>query len=169
MGIINELRYVSLGELEDPDDYRPNSFLSFNVDNGKKGNRVEEMVVFREKIAPGDQIPLHKHSIEEVMMIDEGVIEVRLGDKKEVVSAGSIIFIPAFELHGFKNAGDSFARITAVFPSRHVDIFYKERNPLPGTEDDAPQPPVRIDIRALSEGRGEQAVEIISDTAFKGS
>ena len=167
MGIISNFNYVSLGDLEDPDDYRPNSFLSFNVDSGEGEKRVEQMVVFRERIAPGDQIPLHKHSIEEVMMIDEGTIKVRLGTQEQEVQAGSVIFIPAHELHGFQNTGESMARITAVFPSRFVDIFYKERNPLPGTENEAPQPPVRIDIRALSEGNVEEAVEIISKSEFK--
>jgi hypothetical protein len=29
-------------------------------------------------------------------------------------------------------------------------VPYLERNPAPGTEDDAPQPPFTIDVRALS-------------------
>ena len=167
MAILTNFHYVSVGDLEDPDDYRPNSFLSFNVDPGEEGNRVEQMVVFREKIAPGDCIPLHKHTMEEIMFVDEGELEAQLGDKKQVVKAGGIIFIAARELHGFKNAGDSVARISAVFPSRIVDIHYSERNPAPGTDNDAIQPPVRIDIRAVAEGRLEEAVEPISPKEFE--
>ncbi|WP_224490613.1 cupin domain-containing protein [Robertkochia flava] len=166
MAVIHNFKYVSVADLDDPDDYRPDSYLSFSTDPGKEGERVENMVVFREKIAPGDQIPLHMHTSEEVMMVDKGTIEARLGNKKQIVQQGGVIFIGAKQAHGFKNVGDVPARISAVFPSRYVDIFYLERNPAPGTEAQNPQPPVRIDIRALSDGNPEQAIEVIPESLF---
>lgn len=167
MSVISDFNFVSLGSLEDPDDYRPDSYISFNVDPGENGKRVEQMVVFRERIAPGDQIPLHRHTMEEVMMVDKGVIQARIGENEHTAMEGSVIFIPGFTLHGFKNIGTESAQITAVFPSRHVDICYEGRNPAPGTENDAPQPPVNIDVRALAEGELENAVEEVSKDRFE--
>lgn len=167
MAIINDFSFMSLASLEDPDDYRPDSYISLNVDPGENGKRVEQMVVFREKIAPGDQIPLHRHTMEEIMMVDKGALQVSLGENKYTAKAGSVIFIPGLELHGFKNMGSEHAQITAVFPSRYVDICYEGRNPAPGTENDAPQPPVNIDVRALAEGDLDNAVEEISKDRFQ--
>jgi len=36
----------------------------------------------------------------------------------------------------------------AVFPSHRLPIQYLERNPAPGTEGNAPQPPITYDMRA---------------------
>jgi hypothetical protein len=128
------------------------------VDPRSDGPFVEGMTVLAEEIAPGDRIPLHEHTVDELFFIDSGTGEITLGDDVQRVSAGAIAFIPAGVVHGTRNVGDEPLRIHAVFPTGRITIRYHGRNPAPGTEGDAPQPPVEIDVRAWVEGRVDEAV-----------
>ncbi|WP_224482910.1 cupin domain-containing protein [Robertkochia aurantiaca] len=167
MAIVDKFNYVPLSELEDPDDFRPKSKLALITDPGDAENgHVADMVVFQEQIAPGDSIPLHKHTIEEVMVVVQGQLEVRLGSIKKTAEKGAVIFIPAKTAHGFKNTGSDPAQITAVFPSHNVDIRYLERNPAPGTEKNFPGAPVSIDVREFVHGNMAEAVKPLSPEAF---
>ena len=168
MAIVEVWKYVPLAMEDDPDDYRPDSKLAFIIDPAKSAEDfVQGITVFDEKIAPGDRIPLHQHTIEEVLFVDEGRVEVRLGAECRLVTPRAVVFIPAGVAHGFRNVGETVARIHAVFPAREITVRYLERNPAPGTEGDDPQPPVAFDIRELVEGNPENAVRRLSDADFR--
>lgn len=168
MAIVESWEYTPLDSYDDPDDYRPNSELALVIDPAQTADRfVKGLTVFKERIAPGDRIPLHQHTLEEVFFLDEGHLEVTLGEERREISPGAIVFIPSKVPHGFKNAGETVARIHAVFPSRKVDIRYLERNPVPGTEGDDPGPPLEYDVREVLEGDPEQAIHVVSEEAFE--
>lgn len=159
MGIVETREYRSLAEFDDPDDYRPDSELAISIDPSDAGrDHTKNLTVFHERIAPGDRIPLHVHTVEEVFFVDEGTVEAFLGDQQKTVEAGAVVFIAAGLAHGFRNVGDGVARVHAVFPSEEISIEYLERNPAPGTEGDDPAPPVAIDVRELLEGNPEKAM-----------
>ncbi len=159
MGIVENWEYMPLATEEDPDDYRPDSKLAIVIDpSDSAGKYVKGLTVFKEKIAAGDQIPLHQHTVEEVLFVDKGEVEVQLDQERRVISPGTIVFIPAGVAHGFKNVGEQVARIHAVFPESEISIRYLERNPAPGTEGDDPQPPIAFNVRELLEGNPENAV-----------
>lgn len=167
MAIVREWGYTSLAEFDDPDDYRPNSELAIVIDPDRPtGGVVRELTVFHERIGPGDRIPLHQHTIEEVFFLDSGTIEVTLGEGRETIEPGAVVFIPAGVAHGFRNVGEGIARIHAVFPSPEITIRYLERNPAPGTEGDDPGPPLAFNVRQLLEGDPESAVRPLSAEDF---
>ncbi|MCI0352171.1 MAG: cupin domain-containing protein, partial [Acidobacteriales bacterium] len=125
MSIIENREYRRLAFEDDPDDYRPNSELALVIDPALPvGDFVMGLTVFCERIAPGDRIPLHEHTIEEVAFLDEGSIEVTLGRERRVAAPGAIVFIPSATAHGFRNVGESVAQIHAVFPAREISIRY---------------------------------------------
>jgi quercetin dioxygenase-like cupin family protein len=164
MAVVHDLRFQPLADEGDPDDWRPNSRLALVVDPRRADGRfVDRMAVFVEEVAPGDRIPLHEHVEDEVFFVDAGTGEITLGGDVQPVGPGSIVFIPARVVHGTRNLGDEPLRIHAAFPSATVTIRYHARNPAPGTEGDPPQAPVAIDVRALVEGRAEEAVRPIDD------
>ena len=103
-----------------------------------------------EEIAPGDRIPLHTHPLHEVLIVDDGVPEITLGDEIRTIGPGTVVFIPAGTPHRTRNASDQPVRVHAMFPSEVITIEYLERNPAPGTEDEPPQPPAALDVRALA-------------------
>jgi quercetin dioxygenase-like cupin family protein len=130
-----------LDDASDPDDWRPNSRLAFVA------HERADMAVIVEEIAPGDAIPLHRHRIDETILYEAGDAEVRIDKDEHSVHAGDIVIVPAGAAHGTRNVGEGVVRLRAVFPSHRIDIEYLERNPAPGTEADAPQPPAVFDAR----------------------
>src|SRR5690242_18957345 len=97
MRVHRDLVFQPLTNPADPDDWRPNSELAFAVDE------TADMLVFAERLAPGDEIPLHRHRIDEAVFYLAGVAEVRVGDETHEVRAGDIVFIPAGAPHGARN------------------------------------------------------------------
>lgn len=133
----------------DPDDYRPRSVFAVLADPvSADGSYARNLSVILERIAPGDGIPLHRHPIEEAIVVESGTVEVRLGRQTEIVTARSVIFVPVGVPHGARNVGADDVVYTAFFPSVEIEIEYLERNPAPGTEGDPPQPAVVYDARA---------------------
>jgi quercetin dioxygenase-like cupin family protein len=139
MALHRELEFNTLDDGSDPDDWRPGSLLALVADPDAN------LAVIAEKIGVGDAVPLHRHTIDEVVIYLSGEVEVRLGDETHAVRAGDIIVIPAGVEHSQRNSGDTVAEIRAVFPSARLGVEYLERNPAPGTEGDPPQPPFVID------------------------
>jgi hypothetical protein len=64
MAIVENWEYTPLAMEDDPDDYRPDSKLALIIDPAKSPEGfVQGLTVFDERIAPGDRIPLHQHTI----------------------------------------------------------------------------------------------------------
>jgi quercetin dioxygenase-like cupin family protein len=122
----------------DPDDHRPNTRWALLVDPGGPDGRVEDFAVIRERIAPGDRIPVHVHRVDELVIVHgDGVY--RLGEEERPVSDGAVVFIPAGVPHGLSNPGPEPLPLEGIFATTQVWMRYLERNPAPGTEDDAPR------------------------------
>lgn len=119
---------------DDPDDYRPTSSWSLQVDP----ERRTDLSVIRESIGVGDRIPRHWHDIDEVVLYEAGHARVFLDGLETEVHAGASVFIPAGSVHGAVNIGDEPVHIRAVYPSTVVRMDLVERNPMPGTEDQLP-------------------------------
>jgi len=141
VGVVDPLELQPLADPADPDDWRPKSRWALASDPRAS------LAVIAEEIAPGDRIPLHRHTIDEVLLFQSGRAEVRIGEETFVVGAGSIAFVPAGEPHGTTNVGNEPVGLQAVFPSHAIDIEYLERNPAPGTEGEPPRPPITYDLR----------------------
>ncbi len=90
-------------------------------DMSAKSTRVGEVrQVFRDRTATLDELELHittlqpgmtphephKHPDEEVVIIREGTVETFLGDRKQVVGPGSVIFQAANQMHTIRNVGN---------------------------------------------------------------
>ena len=74
MAIITEREYRPLVDEGDPDDYRPNSSIAMVLDPASAdGAYVNGLMVLFERMAPGDRIPVHIHTIEELIIIDAGI------------------------------------------------------------------------------------------------
>lgn len=121
----------------DPDDHRPRTTWRLAVDPGTEG-RTAALSFLEERCAVGDRIPLHRHDVDEVVIVVGGVGAYTLDGETQDVEEGDVVFIPAGAAHGTVNRGDDVLHLHAVFPSRKVRMEMLERNPAPGTEHDAP-------------------------------
>jgi quercetin dioxygenase-like cupin family protein len=141
VGLHRDFDLQPLTDPGDPDDWRPNSIWTLVAEESA------DVAVIIEEIGVGDAIPLHRHQIDEVLLYEAGDAEVRVDDETYRVQAGDIVIVPAGAAHGTRNVGSDKVSLRAVFPSHRIDMTYLERNPAPGTEDDAPRPGVVWDIR----------------------
>lgn len=140
---------------EDADDYRPNSRWSLITD---PSGAVDDVAVIYEDVAPGDRIPLHRHRVNEVVLIVSGEAEVTLDEEVVRPAPGSTVFIPAGTAHGHRNVGTNVLQIIAIFPAVIVDMEMLERNPAPGTEDEEPQHTI-YDLRSGAFWAAEESPE----------
>ena len=149
MAIVANPALTPLAEAGDVDDHRVGSTWSGPlVDPVSSEPYVRDLCVILERIAPGEAIPLHRHGIDEAIVVESGDVELRLGEETRIVGGRSVAFFPAGVAHGARNVGSDDVIYTAFFPSAAIDIEYLERNPAPGTEGDPPQPPVVYDARS---------------------
>ena len=73
---------------------------------------------------PGAGAPLHTHTVDELMVIIEGTLEVRVGDDTIVVEKDHTLVIPPGLAHGFKVVGDHPAQLLVFFPT--LDPYSEE-------------------------------------------
>jgi len=52
----------------------------------------------------------HQHAHAEMVMIQEGTLEITIVGKTTVAGAGSVVYVAPNEMHGWKNAGTTRAR-----------------------------------------------------------
>jgi quercetin dioxygenase-like cupin family protein len=149
MAILRGLRYRSVSDWGDPDDFRPTSRLALAADPGDESGQVHALSLIFEVVGPGDVGALHRHPTDEAIFIDDGELEVRIGDRVERIGPEEVAFVPRNVPHGWKNVGTTELRLRAVFPSDVLAIEMLERTPAPGTEGDNPQPPSWIDVRSV--------------------
>lgn len=124
----------------DPDDHRPETRWRLVVDpaGDGAGRPVAGLAFLEERCAVGARIPLHRHDVDEVVVIVDGSGTYRLDGEEVTVGPGDVVFIPAGSAHGTVNTGPKPLHLHAVFPARQVVMEMLERNPAPGTEGAAP-------------------------------
>ena len=87
----------------------------------------------RHPVAPGATAPLHKHTIEETMLVLEGTVWVRIGDERYTVGPQHTVIIPAEITHAWGNSGPDVAKLLWAFggPDPFQDSTYLEGTPPP--------------------------------------
>ena len=66
---------------------------------------------------PGTGAPLHTHTIDELIVIIDGTLEVRIDGETHLVEKDHTLVIPPGAEHGFKVVGDRTAELLVFFPA----------------------------------------------------
>jgi quercetin dioxygenase-like cupin family protein len=66
---------------------------------------------------PGTGAPLHTHTMDELIVIMEGILEVRLNGETHIVEKNHTLAIPPGVEHGFRVVGDQTAHLLVFFPT----------------------------------------------------
>ena len=112
----------------DPDDHRPETTWRCAVDPGTDG-RTMAFTVLEERCGVGDRIPLHRHDVDELVIVVSGEGTYTLGGASHDVHEGDVIFVPAGARHGTANRGNEVLHLHAVFPATRVRVEMLGRNP----------------------------------------
>ena len=68
------------------------------------------------EMTAGGSSPLHKHPYEHEIFVLEGEGSLFDGEKAASFGAGDVIFVPANEMHQFKNRGEKPLRFLCLIP-----------------------------------------------------
>ncbi|HEY7730819.1 MAG TPA: cupin domain-containing protein [Gaiellaceae bacterium] len=86
----------------------------------------EDSAVVYFEIAPGDRLPLHTDSAEEILYIVSGELEAQVGDERGRLTAGSLAVIPAMVPHGAVNTGDEVVKVVGFFSESEITSTFDE-------------------------------------------
>ena len=107
---------------------RAGAFPAFPV-NCFTGAEHTAVVYF--EVQPGDYLPTHTDSAEEVLYIVAGEGEAHAGDERGRVRAGDLAVIPAMVPHGIANTGDEPLKVVGFFcESEIVSTFEEALQPI---------------------------------------
>jgi quercetin dioxygenase-like cupin family protein len=105
---------------------QPSPASQFMLKVDPKTNGSHHFVVGTEQIAPGASIPVHKHPMEdEIVLIHSGTAHVLLGDQARDLHAGGLVFIPSNTWVGLKNTSREPLDVTFIFSAPGFDEFQR--------------------------------------------
>jgi quercetin dioxygenase-like cupin family protein len=127
-----------------PGHPNPGETFILKVDPKNGGSR--HLVVLTADLAPGGEIPAHKHpEADEILFLQRGTARVHLGDTVREVHAGATVFIPAGTWISVSNIGKDAIEAVGIFSApgfedymRAASVREGEKNvPLSPAEDEA--------------------------------
>jgi quercetin dioxygenase-like cupin family protein len=87
---------------------------------------TEDSAVVYFEIAPGDRLPLHTDSAEEILYIVSGELEAQVGDERGRLEAGDLAVVPAMVPHGAVNTGDETVKVVGFFSESEITSTFDE-------------------------------------------
>jgi mannose-6-phosphate isomerase-like protein (cupin superfamily) len=95
------------------------SSLPSNTFEGAKHGPSTVSIILSES-QPGDGPRLHRHPYDETWIVQEGRVQVWIGEETGEASAGDIAVAPPNTPHKFKNVGQDVARLICIHASPTV-------------------------------------------------
>lgn len=78
------------------------------------------------ELEPGDTLGWHTDSVEELLLILQGDVEVSVGDEQGQLTAGQIALVPTLVRHNLRNTGSSKARVLGFFGAPNFVATFDE-------------------------------------------
>ena len=98
----------------------PWGFHKILVDSKTVGS--ENLIVKMIEMPPGMEHSMHKHEVEEVIIVLEGEgVHEEMGREAQKISGNMVIYVPPNTLHSTRCTGSNALRMIVVFPSHKID------------------------------------------------
>ncbi len=124
-----ELELTQVWLDSDPEHQRVRCTFPIN----KWAGSDDSAVVYFE-IEPGDQLPIHTDSAEEILYVVAGEAEAEVGDERGHLTAGELAVIPAMVPHALRNMGDETFKCVGFFSeSEIISTFTEPMQPMGAT------------------------------------
>jgi quercetin dioxygenase-like cupin family protein len=88
------------------------------------GSRDSAVVYF--EVEPGNRLPRHTDSAEEILYLVSGEAEAEVGDERSRLTAGDLAVIPSMVPHGLVNVGEDTLRVIGFFSEAEVISSFDE-------------------------------------------
>jgi quercetin dioxygenase-like cupin family protein len=130
---LSELELPRVGYEDDP-AAQVNGTFPFSVATGNKSTAA---VYF--EVEPGNHLPTHTDSSEELLLILEGEAEVTVGEERARASAGDVALVPSMVPHSLHNVGERMTRVIGFFSGNTtMATFERPLVPLDGVPEGPP-------------------------------
>ena len=87
---------------------------------------AEHTAVVYFEVLPGDYLPTHTDSAEEILYIVAGEGEAHAGSERGTVRAGDLAVIPAMVPHGIRNTGAETLKVVGFFTESEIVSTFAE-------------------------------------------
>ena len=114
---------IELGEAWIDSDARGRVHPAFPI-NKFTGAKDTAVVYF--EVEPGDYLPTHTDSAEEILYIVAGEGMASCGEERGYVRAGDLAVIPALVPHGIANVGEETLKVVGFFSDSHIESVFVE-------------------------------------------
>ena len=91
--------------------------------NNSVGTESTAVVYF--EIEPGDYLPTHTDSAEEILYIVQGTGRAHCGDEEGIVRAGDLAVIPELVPHGIANVGEDTLKVVGFFSAAYISSVFE--------------------------------------------
>lgn len=86
----------------------------------------EELMIVCMEIQPGDHLPTHTDSNEELLLVTAGRVEASVGDETVELATGECAIVPEMVPHGLRSVGDEPARVIGFFPNDELTSTFEK-------------------------------------------
>lgn len=104
-------------------DYIPGLRAAFPLQSAS-GTASTATVLF--EVDPGAELPTHRDSAEELLLVLAGEGEATVGDETARLATGDIAVVPAMEPHCVRNVGETPLRVLGFFSSATLIATFEE-------------------------------------------
>ena len=87
---------------------------------------AEHLTLVSMEIEPGNYLPTHRDSEEELLVVTTGTVEATVGDETIRLTSGECAVVPEMEPHSVRNVGSGSARVVGFFPNREMTATFEE-------------------------------------------
>ena len=119
---------VQPGEIEVEERwYESNPTMRFKIAvpfNAETGNKDSAVGYF--EVEPGNALPAHTDSAEEILLCLAGRVEVTLENERSQISAGDMALVPAMVPHALRNRGTETVRVLGFFSRVMVESTFQQ-------------------------------------------
>ena len=91
----------------------------------KWARSVDSAAVYLE-IEPGNRLPEHTDSAEEILYLVAGDADAQIGDERRRLTAGDLAVIPAMVPHGIVNVGTETVKVVGFFAESEITSTFNE-------------------------------------------
>lgn len=128
-----DLELPKVGYEDDP-KAQVNGTFPFSVATGNKSTAA---VYF--EVEPGNMLPTHTDSSEELLLVLEGEAEVTVGAEQARASGGDVALVPSMVPHSLRNVGYGMVRVIGFFGGNTSMATFEK--PLVPLEQPPSEPP----------------------------
>jgi mannose-6-phosphate isomerase-like protein (cupin superfamily) len=89
-------------------------------------NGATQLCIFEQWIEPATNVPTHQHPVEEVLTVIAGEAEMRIDERRFLLTGGQSLVVPAYQNHGFRNIGSATLHMHAVLASSSFEATFDD-------------------------------------------